>query len=119
MADPANTMLKRDLSISYTKLGDLSWARGEPAGARVAYEKGLELTMELTQADPQNVQWQVDLIFRHVKLIGVAIAANDKAALHIHRGAARAVLERLDRGGKGKGGAQVTKMRAILDELDK
>ena len=108
-----------DLSISYNWLGGVAQAGGDLAGARGFFEKYQELTKTLADADPSNAGWQVDLAISHVKLIGVALSSKDTAAVRTHKEAARAILDRLDREGKGKGDAMVARIRAYLAGLDK
>ncbi len=116
---PKNAEYNRDLWVGYNKLGEVAQAGGDLSGARGFFEKGLKLTKALVAADPSNAELQVDLTISHLQLIGAAHAANDTAALRTHRDAAKAILDRLDREGKGKGDAQVAKVRAYLASLDK
>ena len=59
--DPDNAQAQRDLSISYTKLGDLLNQEGKGAEARKAYEEGLTISRKLAEADKDNAQAQRDL----------------------------------------------------------
>src|SRR5262249_20392533 len=59
--DPRDTQAQRDLSVSYNKLGDVHLQLGATDQALQAYQKGLELSEALAQADPANVQAQQDL----------------------------------------------------------
>lgn len=84
----------------------------------VADDKALELREALAEADPTNAQLHVDLIISHIKLSQVALAAKDTAAFRKHLTAARAILDRKGKG-KGKGGAQVVKIRALIEAAEK
>ena len=78
--DPGNADHKRDLSVSYSKLGGVAQAGGDLAAARAAYEKDLELTKGLAEADPTNVVLKRDLSVSYNKLGQVARAGGDLAA---------------------------------------
>ena len=60
-AYPENTGWKRDLSISWSKVGDIEKARGNLSQAQDAYEKAQTIRLELTEKDPTNTKWQRDL----------------------------------------------------------
>jgi len=88
------------------------------AGPALSREAGIPLagdllTLLLDRAR-RSKGWE-EAIAELGELAGIAEAAGDRAALRDHLTAARAVLARMDREGKGKGDAQVAKIRAILD----
>ena len=78
--EPSNVGFQRDLSVSYSKLGDLAQAAGDAAVARDWYMQGLEIARRLVQADPGNVQFQRDLSVSYERLGDLAQAAGDAAA---------------------------------------
>ena len=47
-----------DLSVSYCRLGQANYHLGNVAAARDAYRKSLEISLQLAQADPENVDAQ-------------------------------------------------------------
>ncbi|MBX7169259.1 MAG: TIR domain-containing protein, partial [Pirellulales bacterium] len=59
-ADPDNAAAQRDLSVSYSKLGDVSVAQGDLAGAKRYFEQSLNID-QLLAADPDNAAAQRDL----------------------------------------------------------
>jgi len=50
--DPANTEFRRDVGISYEKLGDLQLRLGDTAKALGYFEKDLAVAEELAKLDP-------------------------------------------------------------------
>jgi hypothetical protein len=84
--DKDNINLRRDISFSHQRIGDL-WrdasdqakARlkaGDRAGAFKAHEEVLSLARRLATADPNDSEWQSNLV---ISLRGVADASNDVA----------------------------------------
>jgi hypothetical protein len=69
--DPANTEWQRDMSVSYTKIGDVLVAQRDGAGALTAYRKGLAISETLAARDPANTEWRHDLIVSLVRLCKV------------------------------------------------
>ncbi len=67
-ADPSNSLWQRDLCVSYSKLGDLSSARGNLDEAARLYGESLKVADRLAQADPSNSEWQRDLSVSYSKL---------------------------------------------------
>ncbi len=65
--EPENTEFLRDLSISYSKLGDLDGWR-DPAAARDWFEQGLEIARRLAALEPENTQCLRDLSISYSKL---------------------------------------------------
>jgi tetratricopeptide (TPR) repeat protein len=47
-----------DLSVSYGRLGQANYQLGNASAARDAYRKSLEISLQLTHADPENVDAQ-------------------------------------------------------------
>jgi tetratricopeptide (TPR) repeat protein len=67
-ADPNRSQAKRDLSISYERLGDVHLKLGATDKALQAYQKGLGLSEALAQTDPNNAQAKRDLAFSYNEL---------------------------------------------------
>jgi tetratricopeptide (TPR) repeat protein len=60
-SDPGNAGWRRDLSVSYNKVGDVQAAQGDLAGALKSYRDSLAIRDRLAQSDPGNAGWQRDL----------------------------------------------------------
>ena len=78
-SDPGNAEWQRDLSVSWSKLGDVRQAQGDLAGALAAYEAGLAIAERLASSDPGNAGWQRDLSVSWDKLGDVRQAQGDLA----------------------------------------
>ena len=78
-ADPSNTGVQRDLSISYDRLGDVARAQGDLADARTYYEDTLSIARTLAEADPSNTEFQRDLSISYNRLGDVARAQGNLA----------------------------------------
>jgi eukaryotic-like serine/threonine-protein kinase len=53
-ADPKDRQLRRDLSASYTKIGDMLWLRGDPAGAADMTRRALAIDEGLAAEEPSS-----------------------------------------------------------------
>ena len=60
-ADPENAVWQRDLSLSYSRVGDALMAQGNLAEALKSYQEGLAVADRLAKFDPENPSWQRDL----------------------------------------------------------
>jgi tetratricopeptide (TPR) repeat protein len=60
-ADPTNAGWQRELSRSYSKVGDVLMAQGKSTEALKFYRADLTVRGQLAHADPANVSWQRDL----------------------------------------------------------
>jgi tetratricopeptide (TPR) repeat protein len=95
-ADPGNAGWKRDLSVSYSKIGDVLVAQGNLPEAMRYYRDGLALVERLANADPGNARWQSDLPAFYSK-IGAVLRAQGRLPEALkslprqprHRGATR------------------------------
>ena len=76
-ADETSAQMQRDLSISYDRLGDVSVAAGDLAGAKRYFEQGLAIRRKLAEADETNAQMQRDLAVSYAKLATVAEQEGD------------------------------------------
>lgn len=76
--DPGNTEWKRDLSMSYNKVGDVQMQQEDLSGALGSYRKALSIRETLAGHDPANADWQRDLI---VSLVKVGKASKDRGYL--------------------------------------
>ena len=59
--DPQNAQARRDLSVTYSKLGDVNYLFGDAAPALNAYQECLGIIQKLAHDDPQNADAQRDL----------------------------------------------------------
>jgi tetratricopeptide (TPR) repeat protein len=67
-ADPRDAQAQRDLSVSFNKLGDVSFQTGDAAAALQFYSDGLEISKKLAAADPSNTEAQTDLFVSNWRL---------------------------------------------------
>ncbi len=65
---PADSNLKRDLSVSYNRIGDLQNAEGKRADALKSYQDGLGIRKTLAALDKANTEWQRDLSVSYDKI---------------------------------------------------
>jgi tetratricopeptide (TPR) repeat protein len=80
-ADPNNAQAKRDLAVSYERLGDVHLRLGATDKALEMHQKDLDLSVALAQADPNNVQAKRDLAVSYNKLgdVQLRLGATDEA----------------------------------------
>jgi tetratricopeptide (TPR) repeat protein len=71
--EPKNPTLRRDLSMSLGRLGDMSLQHGQPREALHYYKERHDIAQELAEADPNNVVAQQDLAFSY-ELLGNSAA---------------------------------------------
>ena len=74
-ADPNDTQARRDLSVSYNKLGDVHLQARRTDKALQAYQKCLELREALAKADPNDAQARRDLSVSYNKLGDVHLSS--------------------------------------------
>ena len=55
-SDPGNAGWRRDLSVSYNKVGDVEKAQGDLAAALKSYRNGLAIREALSASDPSDVE---------------------------------------------------------------
>jgi tetratricopeptide (TPR) repeat protein len=86
---------KRDLSVSYNRIGDVLVAQGNLAEALKNYGDGLAIVDRLAEADAGNAGWQHDLAVSYDKIGNVLVAQGSLAeALQSFR-ASHDISERL------------------------
>ena len=59
--NPENAGWQHNLSVSYSKIGDVLMAQGNLAEALKSYRDGLAVADRLAKSDPENADWQRDL----------------------------------------------------------
>jgi tetratricopeptide (TPR) repeat protein len=94
-ADPNNAEWQHDLSVVYTRVGDVLMAQGNPTEALKSFTDSLAIRERLAQADPSNAEWQRALAFVNERLGGVHIERKetDKAKAAFER--ALAIYDKL------------------------
>ena len=93
-SDPENAAAQRDLSVSYSKLGDVCVAQGDLAGAKGYFEQSRDIRVGLA-ADPENAAAQRDLSVSYSKLGSVCVAQGDLAGAKGYFEAGLEIDERL------------------------
>jgi tetratricopeptide (TPR) repeat protein len=78
-SDLGNAGRQRDLSLSYSKVGDVLVAQGNLAEALKSYRDGLAIADRLATADPGNADWQRDLAISHGG-VAIVLAEQGEAA---------------------------------------
>ena len=80
-ADPNDAQARRDLAISYGRLGDVHLKLGATDEALQYFQKDLELSEALARADPNDAQARRDLAISYSKLddVHLRLGATDKA----------------------------------------
>jgi tetratricopeptide (TPR) repeat protein len=91
--EPDNTQYLRDLSISYSNLGDLD-QRSDPTRARVWFEKGLAIFERLAALVPDNTEYLCGLAVSYGKL-GALDHRSDRARARVWFEKGLAIRERL------------------------
>src|SRR5271165_2214868 len=66
--NPSNAAWQRDLSVSHSKVGDVSLSLGQMEEARAAYRHSLAITERLASQDPSNAASQRDLVVCLVRM---------------------------------------------------
>ncbi len=77
----------RNLSVAYTKLGELESQEsehGDLTKARAAFQRSLEIDLELSTRDPKNMEWQRDLAVSYGKLGDLDRRTGDAAKARLH-----------------------------------
>jgi tetratricopeptide (TPR) repeat protein len=72
-SDPTDTQAQRDLSVSYSRLGDVSLQTGPVQEAVDSYRKALDISERLAESDPTDAQAQRDLSVSYEKLGNVSL----------------------------------------------
>jgi tetratricopeptide (TPR) repeat protein len=67
-AEPERADYQRDLSVSYSKMGDLFSALGQGEEARKAYAAALAIRGRLAAAEPERADYQRDLAVSHDRM---------------------------------------------------
>jgi len=79
--DEAYLAVLRRQSLSSDAIGDLKMKAGDPWGAQAAYQEGLAIARRLAAAEPDNSQWQADIVVSLWKLSKARQGLPDKISL--------------------------------------
>jgi tetratricopeptide (TPR) repeat protein len=71
--DASNAEWQRDLSVSYSKIGDTLMLLNRQDEALLTYRKGLKIAEKVADADQGNLQWQRDLSVAHTRIGNVLL----------------------------------------------
>lgn len=94
-ADLKNAEAQRDLSVSCSRLGDVTLQMGDSVAALGHYRRSLEIRERLVAADPKNTQAQRDLSISHDKLGQVSLLLGNAAEALMYYRKSLEVRERL------------------------
>ncbi|WHZ14118.1 MAG: hypothetical protein OJF52_000953 [Nitrospira sp.] len=97
--DPENRNWQRDLTVSYSKLGDVAVAQGKLDQAAQAYRDSLVIRKQLAASDPGNTQWQRDLYVSYWRLADLAERQNHISEAHGYWKEAFKILAGIDKRG--------------------
>jgi len=103
-SDPGNAGWRRDLSVSYGKVGNVLVTQGDLPGALKAYRDSLAIIEKLSASDPSNTEWQRDLSVSNMEVGNVLVARGDlPVALEAYRDSL-AIVEKLSASDPGNVG---------------
>ncbi len=94
-SDPGNAGWRRDLSVSYNKVGDVLNAQGDLPGALKAYRDALAIAERLSASDPGNAEWRRDLWVSKNKVGEVFVAQGDFRGAKAAHSDGLAIIEKL------------------------
>jgi tetratricopeptide (TPR) repeat protein len=67
-ADPGNAVWQRDLSVSYSHIGDVLAAQGNLPEALKSFRDALAIAERLAKSGPGNAGWQRNLMVFYVRM---------------------------------------------------
>src|SRR5262249_19759909 len=79
-AEPPTEQIRRDMSVSQNKLGDVALRTGNPAAALQLYQQGLELLEPADSQTTNRTLWLQDLRFTYGRLGDASLAVSDSPA---------------------------------------
>ncbi|MFM7163157.1 MAG: hypothetical protein ACKO3P_22635, partial [Planctomycetaceae bacterium] len=77
---PDNLDYQRDLSVSYSKMGDLYVRLGDGGAAREAFQKSLEIDLKLSEGEPARADYQRDLSVSYDRMGDLYVRLGDGGA---------------------------------------
>jgi Tfp pilus assembly protein PilF len=114
---PSNAEAQRDLSISYQRLGEMAVSAGELERASVWFQRSLDITKKLSEADPSNAQTQIDVLLTRGGLLLVAAQTNDLPTAREHIQAGMRIIKHLDAKRAFSAHAQYQQVRQLFMRL--
>ena len=102
--DPNDAGWRRDLSVSYDRVGDVQVAQGDLPAALASFRAGLAIREGLSKTDPGNAGWRRDLSVSHNKIGDVQVAQGDLPAALASFRAGLAIREGLSKTDPGNAG---------------
>lgn len=79
-AEPDNLNLRRDLAVSYNRVGDMHVKSGDNAAALKAYQESLAIRKRLAELDPKHTEWQRGLSVSYERVGDMHLKSGDNAA---------------------------------------
>ncbi len=101
-ADPGDTRLQRDLSISHNSIGDALKETGDSAGALGEYRTAFTIADRLAQADPDRCRTSARPLDSPTTKLGSMLLAQDDAAGALARAPCRSRHHRAARGDRSR-----------------
>jgi hypothetical protein len=74
-ANPENAVLQHNLSLSYSRVGDVLMAQDNLAEALKSYQDGLAVADRLAKSDPEDAGRQRDISISYKKICDVIAAS--------------------------------------------
>ena len=119
-ADPGNTEWQRNLSVSYSKIGDVLRDQGDLRAALDSFEAAFVIRDRLARANPENAIWQVDLALSYARLGQLHRALGDRAeALRLFKMGRKILAPILERSGNKLWTEYLRNFDAAIDALEK
>jgi hypothetical protein len=119
--DPANGILQQDVARALGRIGDLNVGLGDLQAAAKAYDERVELDRRMLQRDPDDVDWQTDLVMSLRTIAELKIHNRDLAAARAAITEALALVDRLERigmHGASERGWSSAARQALMDLAD-
>jgi eukaryotic-like serine/threonine-protein kinase len=85
--DQDSAKARRDLWVSYNKLGNVTRREGDLKAARAYFEKGLKLAEQLARQDPDNTQprWNLAISYNYLGIVNVHLGNLQAAKAYLEK----------------------------------
>jgi tetratricopeptide (TPR) repeat protein len=97
-ADPKDLNLKRDVSVLYSKIGQVREYQNNPVGAIKSFNVGLDIAKELAKKDTTNADWQRNVMAIYNDIGNLLIKENDIPSAFARYSAALTIAAKLASG---------------------
>ena len=87
----------QDQMVSQNILGNMHLRRGRIEQAREAYTVALSIAQELVRKEPDNTEWQRDLLVSHIKVANILSRSDPAAALANYQASLKIAQDRAHR----------------------